>query len=76
MQLENKLKSSEKQTATYRQHCDQLQEQLEQSEAAADSLNARVSELALTEQTCRSELQQTQKELQQVKSDKRCAKQQ
>jgi hypothetical protein len=72
LQTEAKLKESLRQAATYQQQCESLQRRLEQSEGVASQLNARVSELALAEQTSRGALQETEEALERALARSRC----
>ena len=53
LQAESRLKESLRQSAAFQQQCGVLQQRLEQSEAVASQLTARVSELVLAEQSGR-----------------------
>lgn len=72
MQTEHKLKESVRQAAAYQQECTRLQQHAEQADAVATQLNARVSELVLSDQASKAELLSVKEELERTRLESRC----
>ncbi|GAB4814835.1 hypothetical protein N2152v2_001881 [Parachlorella kessleri] len=71
IQAENRLKESLRQSAAFQQQCEALQQRLEQSEAVASQLTARVSELVLADQASRVALQEAEEALEKARHKSR-----
>ncbi len=73
IQAENRLKESLRQSAAFQQQCEALQQRLEQSEAVASQLTARVSELVLADEASRVALQEAEEALEKARHKSRWA---
>ena len=71
LQAESRLKESLRQSAAFQQQCEALQQRLEQSEAVASHLTARVSDLVLAEQASRVARQEAEEALEEARLENR-----